>query len=674
MRLKKFYNIFLGKNHMKGYLGKVLKVDLTTGIIGKEDIPDEIYENFLSGVGLGAYYLFKHIPKDADPLGPDNILGFVSGLLTNTGSLMTGRWMAVCKSPLTGGWGDANCGGTLAPAIKQCGVDAIFFTGVSPKPVYLSMTKEGAQLKDASHVWGKDAVEAEEILQAEWSVPKKACVAVIGQAGENQSLISGIVNDAGRISARSGVGAVMGSKRLKAIVLSGSGRTAIHDGDAMKSYSKEFAEKVKNANLPKFLKGFIFPVMGKLQALQKSTAPGDGMMAAMVNKRFGTIAVNTMGLPNGDSPVKNWSGSVNNFPFRKYKKLNPDHILARETRKYHCSSCVIGCGGICEIKDVKDGRYAHTHKPEYETCSSFGCQILNSDLDAIFYINEMLNRAGMDTISAGNTAAFAIECFENGLLTEEDTGGLKLKWGDADAVIALLKKMVAREGIGDLFADGVKTAAQRLSGNARTFAVHVGGQEPGMHDPKMDPLLGVHFSADPTPGRHTIGAGLYYNMMHLWQKVSWAPKVKKHQKSEDYLPSDTEALKSVAMSAYKEINDGAGGCFFAQIMGLDHWDLFKMLNYATGWGLSADQYMEIGKRIQTLRQLFNVKHGIQPQDFIMTGRVKGDPPLTGGALKGITLSIEEMVRLHWKHFGWNEDTGIPEEKGVEELGLSQILS
>ncbi|MFO7963757.1 MAG: aldehyde ferredoxin oxidoreductase family protein [Desulfobacterales bacterium] len=659
---------------MNGYLGKVLNVNLTTGSIETEAVPEAVYKNVLSGVGLGAYYLYKHIPADADPLGPDNMLGIVSGLLTNTGSLMTGRWMAVCKSPLTGGWGDANCGGTLAPAIKQCGVDAVFFTGISPHPVYLYMDKETAQLRDAAHVWGKDAVESEKILQNECKTKGTPKVAVIGQAGENQSLISGIVNDGGRISARSGVGAVMGSKNLKAVVLDGSGKTGIHDKDGMKAYSRRFAGKVKNANLPKFLKGSIFPIMGKLQAMQKSTAPSDGMMAAMANKRFGTIAVNTMGLPNGDSPVKNWSGSVKDFPFKKYRTLNPDRILARETRKYYCSSCVIGCGGMCRIEDIRNGRYAHTHKPEYETCSSFGCGLLNNDLDAVFYINEMLNRAGMDTISAGNTAAFAIECFENGLITEKDTDGLTLKWGDADALIALLEKMVRREGIGDILADGVKSAVSKLGPEFEKFAVHVGGQEPGMHDPKMDPLLGVHFSADPTPGRHTIGAGIYYNMMHLWQEVSWAPEVKKHPKSRDYVPSDEEALKSVAMSAYKELNDGAGGCFFAQIMGLDHWNLFEMLNFATGWNVSADDYMEIGKRIQTLRQMFNVKHGVLPKDFIMKGRVKGDPPLTGGALKGITLPIEDMVKRHWKQFGWNEETGVPEEHLIRELNIDELTT
>ena len=194
-----------------------------------------------------------------------------------------------------------------------------------------------------------------------------------------------------------------------------------------------------------------------------------------------------------------------------------------------------------------------------------------------------------------------------------------------------------------------------------------------MHDPKMDPMLGIHFSADPTPGRHTIGGAMYYNMMYLWNEVSWAPAVVKYPKADEYRPSDENAVKTKAMACYKMLADGSGGCFFAMITGLDHWNLFKMLNYATGWNLSADDYMEIGRRIQTLRQMFNIKHGLQPRDLIMTGRVAGDPPLTAGALKGITLPIREMVSLHWKHFGWNLNTGFPEDSAIDELRLKALL-
>ena len=465
----------------------------------------------------------------------------------------------------------------------------------------------------------------------------------------------------------------MGSKRLKAIVLQGSGRMKIADADGMKAYSKAFATKIKEANLPKFFKGFLFPFMGLLMAKQKSVSPMDGIFAAMVNKKWGTCPINTLGMTNGDSPVKNWGGSVVDFKKKQYKKLNPDYVIARETKKYGCSSCVVSCGGICDIKDVRDGKFSHTHKPEYETCQSFGALLLHNDLDTIFYLNEILNRAGMDTISAGNTVAFAMECFENGILTEKDTDGLILKWGDSEAILALLDKMIHREGIGDILADGVKLAAERIGKGAEKFAVHVGGQEPGMHDPKMDPLLGIHFS-DPTPGRHTTGGAVYYNSMRLWDEVSWAPEVKKYPKSEAYTPSDKEALKAVATTAYKMLTDGAGGCFFGMILGLDHWNLFTMLNLATGWNLNADAYMEIGMRIQTLRQLFNIKHGIKPKNYIPQGRVIGNPPLSGGALKGITVSIEEMVQLYWKHFKWDEKTGVPKDDILDEIGLMELLN
>ncbi|HEX2770516.1 MAG TPA: aldehyde ferredoxin oxidoreductase N-terminal domain-containing protein, partial [Geobacteraceae bacterium] len=206
---------------MKGYIGKILFVNLSTSEIKTESIPDGVYEQFLTGVGLGAWVLYQQIPARADPLGPENMLGFVSGLLTGTPDFETGRWMVVCKSPLTGGWGDANCGGTFSPAIKHCGYDAIFINGASAGPVYLYVDDQGAQIRPADHVWGLDSIEAEEILKKENQGSKKPQVAVIGTSGEKLSLISGICNDGGRIAARSGVGAVMGSKRLKAVVLAG---------------------------------------------------------------------------------------------------------------------------------------------------------------------------------------------------------------------------------------------------------------------------------------------------------------------------------------------------------------------------------------------------------------------------------------------------------------------
>jgi len=658
---------------MKGYMGKVLLVDLNTGQIEEQSIADTVYENLLAGVGLGAYMLYNNIPKGADPLGPDNMLGFVSGLLTGTGSVMTGRWMAVCKSPLTGGWGDANCGGTFSPAIKRCGYDGIFFKGIAKHPVYLYIDDKGAKLKDATHIWGKDAVETEEILEKECSHSKKPSIAVIGQSAEKLSLISGICNDKGRIAARSGVGAVMGSKRLKAVVLSGTKPIKCQNPEAMREISKEYVNKIRNAKLPKIVRGSILPTLSKIMSKGKNYSSVDGIMSTYMMKRWGTIFSNTFGLPNGDCPVKNWGGSVIDYNKSYYKKVNPDRIIKREEKKYYCYSCVIGCGGICDIKDISKGEFKHTHKPEYETVNSFGALLMNKDLDSIFYINELLNRAGMDSISAGTTVAFAIECFENGILTTESTDGLELNWGNSEAIIKLIKKMIAREGIGDILADGVKVAARKIGKDSEKYAIHAGGQEPGMHDPRLDPMMGIHFSADPTPGRHTIGAGQYYNYIRLWQDVSWAPKVDNNTpKKNDYIPSEENALKSVAGSCYKQIVDGIGGCIFAMITGVQHWRVFDYLNTATGWNKTPDEYMKIGKRMQTLRQMFNIREGIQPLSFKMHDRVAGKPPLVQGPNAGKTIPIEQMMKDHWKAFGWNSD-GMPTTEIISELELDKLL-
>jgi aldehyde:ferredoxin oxidoreductase len=472
---------------MRGYLGKILNVDLTNGEIKTEAIPDRVYELLLSGVGLGAYLLYNRIPQGADPLGPANILGFVSGLLVGTGSVMTGRWMVVTKSPLTGGWGDANCGGNLAPAIKQCGYDGIFFTGISPEPVYLFVDNKGAQLKPAGHVWGLDAVLSEEKLCAENWQRKKPCIAIIGEAAEKRSLISGICNDGGRIAARSGVGAVMGSKRLKAVVLAGSKPVRCEDPKAVKLISQHFSGRVRKQNIPGFIPGSALALLGKVMGSLKWATPVDGILMMSLFKRWGTVMNLGLGATSGDSPIKNWGGSVKDFHLGYYRHLDPDLITRRETKKYHCSSCVVGCGGVVDIKDLGSREFDHTHKPEYETTCVFGGLMMNKDLDAIFTINELLNRAGMDSISAGATVAFAIECFENGLLTREDTGGLELTWGNAPSIVALVRLMIAREGIGDLLADGVKAAAKRIGKASQEFAVTAGGQEPGMHDSRFDP-------------------------------------------------------------------------------------------------------------------------------------------------------------------------------------------
>jgi len=653
---------------MRGYTGKVLWVDLTKGEIWEETVPDEVYEQTLSGVGLGAYVLYKHIPAGADPLGPDNVLGFVSGLLTGTGALFSGRWLAVAKSPLTGTWGEANCGGNLSPAIKQCGYDAIFFRGISPRPVYLYADSGHAELRDASELWGMDAVEAEDALIQRTSVKKTPAVAAIGQAGENLSLIAGISNDRGRMAARSGLGAVMGAKKLKAIVLAGSRRVHCYDKQAVHQLSRDcYHEYVEKASLPP-IPGAAFAILGQFLGRAKTARVQDGLMSMAIYKRYGTVMANQFSIEMGDAPIKNWSGTRLDFKRGRSKQISPDRILGRETRKYHCYACPVGSGGICEL----EGKWPETHKPEYETVLAFSGLLLNDDLDGIFYLNELVNRAGMDSISAGATVAFAIECYEKGILTAEDTDGLELAWGNGEAIVQLVEKMVHRQGIGDVLADGVLRAAERIGQGSEQYAIHAGGQELPMHDPRCDPGYGLHYSVEPMPGRHTAGSQTFYEMYGLWDKVEGYPKPPaKFPVTERFQADHLKAMGASGNSLIKQVMDGAGLCMFGMVINVSRFPIFEYLNAATGWNKTPEAYIEIAHRVQTLKQMFNVRQGIDPWSLKMHPRAQGVPPQAAGPNKGRTFDLEQMMRDYWAALGWDPETGVPTPQTLEALGLGE---
>ncbi|HHO76181.1 MAG TPA: aldehyde ferredoxin oxidoreductase [Deltaproteobacteria bacterium] len=648
----------------RGFMGKILIVDLGKKQISQEQVPDTVYERYLSGLGLAAHMLYNRIPPGADPLGPDNILGFVSGLLTGTGSLFTGRWMVVGKSPLTGGWGDANCGGTLSPAIKRCGYDGIFFTGISDKPVYLYVDDKKAELRDASSLWGLDAVEAEETLIKEAGQGARA--AVIGPAGEKLSLISGICNDRGRLAARSGLGAVMGSKRLKGVVLCGHKRIRPFSREMVNVLSRKCNNWVK-FQLP-LGPAVGMGLLGALLRILPTAMAMDGMVYKMILRKWGTGGMNQMSPEWGDAPVKNWKGSCVDWPMKKSKSADPDMVKAHEIMKYHCYSCPLGCGGICSI----NGKYSETHKPEYESVLALGGLCMNEDSDSLFFLNELLNRAGMDTISAGATVAFAIECFENGILTKDDTEGLDLTWGNTDAIIALIHKMINREGFGDVLADGSKVAAEKIGKGAHKYTIHAGGQEPAMHDGRQDPGFGLHYSVEPTPGRHTIGSGLYYEMFQLWKKVKGLPKLlpfEIYHKNKKYRASIDQAMQAAACSKYMNVINGSGMCMFGSFVGIKRTPTFDWLNAATGWNRTPEEYMEIGERIQTIKQAFNIRHGIDPWANKLSPRALGIPPQAIGANKGRTVNIDKMMKDYWEQFGWDTDTGKPSDETLKRLGI-----
>jgi aldehyde:ferredoxin oxidoreductase len=653
---------------MTAYTGKILWVDLTKAQCNEEQLPGDVYYNYLSGIGLAARILYERIPAGADPLGPDNILAFVSGLLTGTGSLFTGRWMAAAKSPLTGTWGDANCGGNFSPAIKRCGYDGIFFTGTAKTPVYLHIDNNGPKILPADDLWGKDAIVTEEILISR-SQKKKPAVACIGTAGEKLSLISGICNDRGRIAARSGLGAVMGAKRLKAIVLEGSLPIRPANSAEMKRLSKMC--KKKSAGLP-MPGGNSLYLMGKLMGKMKFVPAMPGKLFASMFTKWGTSSLNQFSVEWGDAPIKNWKGTGKDYPKRLSKTINADRFKDRVKKRYHCFSCPMGCGGICTIN--LNGEENETHKPEYESVMSFGGLLLNNDLESIFYINDLLNRAGMDTISAGGAAAFAFECFEEGIITSEDTGGLQLTWGNTEAIVKLAEMMVKREGFGDILADGVKKAAEKLGKSSDEFAIAAGGQELAMHDPRNDPGYGVHYSVDPTPGRHTNGCQQYYELYGLWKRVKGLPGARPIITVKSKYVADREkAVCAVANSCFTQFYNGVGLCLFGALIGVHRVPVFEWTNAATGWERSPGEYMEIGRRVQTLRQLFNIKHGIDPRLIKAHSRSIGEPVQVIGPNRGRSFDLGKMMRDYWDEIGWDPESGVPTPETIEELGLAGLV-
>ena len=645
--------------------GKILWVDLSSSTINEETIPDTVYRHVLSGIGLAAWLLYRSIPPGADALGPENVLGFVSGLLTGTNSVFSGRWMAVGKSPLTGTWGEANCGGTLAEAIKRSGYDGIFFKGISPHPVILQIDETGMQLVDASALWGLDTIQTEAALQNMGGPGSQA--ACIGPAAEKLSLIAGIHNDGGRMAARSGLGAVMGAKRLKGIVLNGRTRVIADDPAQMERLTASVRRWVEFPDL--LPSGAIFKLGGTLMRLSPFQPRLDGVLYKMILKKWGTTGMNQFSLENGDAPVQNWRGSRADYPLRTSGAINPDHIRRRQIDRYYCDGCTLGCGGLLPGKNSQP----HSHKPEFETVIGWTSLLMSNNLELVYTIQDRLNRAGMDSISAAGTAAFAFECFENGLLTTADTDGLILRWGDEDAILALVDKMIAREGIGDLLADGTRKAAERIGRSSTDFAMHAGGQELAMHDGRNDPGFSLHNAIEAAPGRHTTGSQLYYELYQLWRLFPELPKPRfLYSKASKYTRPTEKARAGAASSQFVQVLNGAGLCLFGAFLGVHRFPIFAWLNAAAGWQYTPQEYMEIGRRILTLKQAFNLRQGV-PLLHTLPNRALGLPPQKRGANRGRGVDLILLVRAYWRTLGWDEDTGRPTPQTWQELGLDELL-
>ncbi|MBT3345307.1 MAG: aldehyde ferredoxin oxidoreductase family protein [Gemmatimonadetes bacterium] len=617
----------------RGYMGKILNVDLTNRTTSDEPLDEDLCRKYIGGYGLGARILYDRMDAGVDALGPDNLLGFFTGPLTGSPSIEGNRFVVVCKSPLTDTWGDANCGGTFGPKLKAAGYDGVVFSGIASTPVYLFIDEGKAELHDADALWGKDSNETEdELIEALGGSQKKKRglrdieIACIGQAGEQQSLIAAIMNDKGRAAGRSGVGAVMGSKKLKAIAVRGTAEVPVHDLEKAKALRKQYMKRTGGAH--------------------------------QLFVDYGTIGITGDSAMSGDSPVKNWGGvGPVDFPTGP-EKFRDNTVIAYQDKKYGCWQCTMACGGHMSVKEPGPYQGTAHHKVEYETAAAWGTMTLSDDFPALIKINELCNLYGFDTIAAGCTAAFAVECFENGILTTADTDGIELNWGNEAGLIALLEKMARREGIGDILADGVRKAAERIGKGAEEYAIHVQGAEVPMHDPKFQPGLATAYKMDATPARHTQGHEDMPPVLENWpehDKYTYSGKAELHKKC----------------SGMMHVVNSAGVCMFA-FLSYD-WDFIPdFLTAVTGWEIDTDECYHIGERVADMRHAFNLREGLNPIEFDVPTRLLGEPPQAEGNLRGVTVDIDTQIREYCQVMDWDPDTAVPSKQRLIALGMEDV--
>lgn len=609
---------------MNGYCGKVLWVNLSTSTLTEEALDEAMGRKYLGGYGLGSKFLFDRMRAGVDPLGPENTLGFLSGMLTGTSALGGSRFAVVGKSPLTSTWGDSNSGGNFGPMMRFAGYDAIFFTGIADKPVYLLVTEEGASLHDASHLWGRDTHDTEDLLKAE--LGKDVEVASIGPAGEKAALIAGIITDKGRAAARSGLGALMGSKRLKAVVARGKLKVPVFDAAELDRLRRTYAKQLR------------------------------GLIDEFRN--FGTVATIVPFAMIGDTPVKNWNG-VTEIDFPSIDAIGVDAVMERVQRKYACYRCVIACGGLMK---EGSGEYEYeygVHKPEYETVSMFGTNCLNDNLGSIIKANDICNRLGLDTISAGAVVAFAIECYENGIITLKETDGIELTWGNHRAIVAILQALGERRGFGDVLADGVRVAAERIGRGAERYAVHINGQEPPAHNPKLEYGFASCYRMDATPARHMRWHGAFIPPglpVPEYEPGAWSGRGEAQKVDVVF----NHALESLGLCAFVAAT-------------YPHVDtLLEFINATTGWGMTLEELLTTGERIANVRQAFNIREGINPLEYVVSGRLEGRPPLTAGPLAGVTIDQDVINREFLEAMDWDLVTTRPRDRRLISLGLADV--
>jgi aldehyde:ferredoxin oxidoreductase len=661
-----------------GTHGRVLVVNLDDGGTVVEQVDEAVYRQFLGGYGLGAWLMWKHFPAGTDPTAGEACFAIVSGLLTGVRTPFSGRIQIVGKSPLTRTWADSNSGGSVASQLRRAGYDALVVKGRAPKLSVLVVEDGEVRLDDATDLEGQEIPEAFDALRARYGKRGEVGVSAIGPAGERQARIAAVMNDRYHAFGRQGFGALYGSKNLKAIVVRGSGEVPIADPKRFRALCDQVTRQYKSdvgwlmrvmvwLSKPKRWLGWLYRMMTRLGL--KVEAPQPAMRQLWADR--GTTAAVALSVENGDAPLMNWKGvAARDFPLAtKGYKIDGAEVDKMITRRLSCGDCPAPCKGIVASKKraLRDVR-----RPDYETIVGFGANILNEDLDLVTACHDACNRYGMDAVSASATIAWVCEAVEEGILTPADLDGIDMRWGNGEGALALTVKMGTGEGSGAWLQHGSASASKHVGKGSERFAIHVHGQEPAYHDPRFSSLMGVTYTTDPTPGRHTAGSASWNETFAMKFPL---PDAVDDPKALSVAWHGTEG-KGVAQAHFsnaQQVMNGLGLCMFTSLTGGLPW--LDLVTSLTGWQMDAKELLACGERIQDLRNAFNVREGIKPADFAPPPRLvgEGDGKLNAGPLRGIVVPIDRLRRDYFGAMDWNPETGRVSRQRAERLGIASLL-
>lgn len=616
---------------MSGYWGRILEVNLTTKEISTRELPDQWKKDYLGGTGIAARIMYDEIPAGADPLGPDNVFVFSVGPFQGGAKILgSGRFSICAKSPLTGIFGESLGGGYNAEEFKKTGHDVLVVKGASETPVYLWIDDDKVELRDASHLWGKtDSYETEDAIQAELG-DTKIKIAPIGPAGENLVRYAGVICNHGHgCAGRTGMGAVMGSKKLKAIAFRGTKTVPLAQPEKVKLLKKELSEIAREADFTK------------------------------ANRELGQAMAVSPREENGLLPIKNFK--QDRWP-EGARKLNAggdgEFNTVLQPKADACSNCIMGCH---RRVTVSKGKYTmDSYGPEYETLGMIGSNCLIDDLLAINKANEMCNRYGIDTIEFGAICAFAMEAYEEGKITKQDLGGLELQWGDGDAMLALLEKIAYRDGkIARLLGEGLRPAGKELG---KDDLVEVNGAAVPAHDPRAFLSMALATAASMKGASHLHGfpaaIELGVTFPEAGRKELTTPL--------DPHSSEHKGLAAVKFQDRMACVNSIVYCVFYEFSGLDFTRLTQLYNAVTGQEVTSLELLQAGERIVNLMQLFNLKHGLQPlTDYRLPKRF--DTVRKEGGAAGVTIPFDKMMGDYYQERDW--PNGIPSSAKLQQLGL-----